>query len=1205
MRHYLRLVVMPTEGFGRNYGWGSGQPIPAWGGPVPNPAPWFASGGFAPMRKGGDGSLQFSDNAFWTEMFGPQKTQSPYPLNYSTEHGTYPDFLRGAAPLFSAVFITSLTATDLVPLERMLPLTPWTGQTLEIEWDEWIFHDHLMDVAPEEVPFRTTESSKRSYRVGFRRYNRGLRWELTGEHTEMGKLEVKMGMKQLKNAFLETACMDVLNALLTVRSKPGVYNQMRASPQRYSWNEWETILRRNIDMWAILQKGEKKGALLIDSMKDALRRRGVSTENLLLYMCAGAARYINQMQQQVPFAISGKTAPGPAFPGAPALYESRYFRQEAGSEPWDPMFQRATIGSVVPMNDEHVIDVPVDEYRTFMRNVVINSATKSADVVITLDAVLRACGLFDVPDGERVSTAVAVGGRARNTAVTFVPHWRFADNEVATAFQQKYKNHHDLFNTSAAVMEKFISALVNSRELYDSFFRLFGREPPGAPPSGGGAPPSSGGGAPPGGDDDGDAPPDKPVDDARVQLIYNVGKRMEVLEGTVVDSLGELPWGEHTWADFIEGKHGSSFGTRLATDSPNLVKDHICPMFNEDDQSQLHLFGLDYLNRGGRGDHTPSSLISTYRRRDATSSVGARIATGGLFATNTIYNALGVTVSLKSAIDNDTLNNLSKSWLDLEGVGELAGSIKAADDFLAELKAKIGTHPDLYLMLISAEFTVQQLKRYQKNNDKRAVRELVSLIKADLQRHGVSLGRAVAQQVMNAYQGGWTEAFVRDCLSRAPGTAGRGSAKRRQDSDELPKLVAKFVNLPAADPFVEKDWWHAHRQHVRNILLTQYERGAQGFGFDAVCWMLALDTLRSSINYHGLAQELLDASNDPAVFKSAAQLAAAEWDVPSSANVGTLLQAVRSNITPLASRMRETLRRTSTGTGPRIHFPSGRSAMNVDDAEAALHNLLVEEPLQDSRALHWCLANDVVFPLAFNLWRMSRFLMGSCLMMVPDGGTGYTFVANADARRSVDGITKTASLNCTIYAKSIVMKEDCVVRQENVFCKEYHGGYGHGLYDLPDDIEAIQNGVELSGKDIVVTVADINWRPATFWLDSTGRPDQRLVDLSRTPYERQDMYPYAKQYASMFSFSHGERAARGAGDFYAAGPTVLNTLYFLDHYKGFRHTGKGHGTFDAVHTNKGPWGEDIYPGVDRVWRGGDVMLKPTNYNNQNVFSLSR
>jgi hypothetical protein len=220
-----------------------------------------------------------------------------------------------------------------------------------------------------------------------------------------------------------------------------------------------------------------------------------------------------------------------------------------------------------------------------------------------------------------------------------------------------------------------------------------------------------------------------------------------------------------------------------------------------------------------------------------------------------------------------------------------------------------------------------------------------------------------------------------------------------------------------------------------------------------------------------------------------------------------------------------------------------------------------------------------------------RYSMGSMIYTLGWGESGRTYYGNADFQLSDNVAQKMHYGHFTLYAKTVVYKPEMVVRVDNIVVKDYLGGNGVRLWNVLEqrDIDAFRSN-ELY-KDIFPVAVRPDFRLETYFLDMTGRFNDRLHPNEEA--KKATAFPPMDRilseiwgWRSVFSPLQNEYFANIAAKF--------NTLCFQEHQKLYNHATR---QWDRVIIDKGHFGANVYPGCGEVRRGVAMYFKPVDYTN--------
>lgn len=307
------------------------------------------------------------DNEY-AHFFGEPSRMGPTRMEQRTHYDAFEQFDNTNVKSLCQFVIHEMTERDVFWMQQILP---WAGADDKdtISWDTWIFNDAMLDLRPDESVSRLLTSSRSSETAHMQTYGRALEMEYNFHKSPQGQLHFAMQVKTLINATLETAAFGAAMALYTApppRTRKGVNNNPHWEVVSYM-----KLLDRECELWNCLAKNKDGYKWSVDLLKQAMDSYGTSPNTLILP--DGAGKYIATQQSRQPYAITGSKQPlylneATEFPGM-TVFSSRAFRRGEDMPRVDPAFAERTIGGFFTALYRDTADVPVEEFRTSMRDV--------------------------------------------------------------------------------------------------------------------------------------------------------------------------------------------------------------------------------------------------------------------------------------------------------------------------------------------------------------------------------------------------------------------------------------------------------------------------------------------------------------------------------------------------------------------------------------------------------------------------------------------------------------------------------------------------------------------------------------------------------------------------------------------------------------------------------------------------------------------
>lgn len=221
-----------------------------------------------------------------------------------------------------------------------------------------------------------------------------------------------------------------------------------------------------------------------------------------------------------------------------------------------------------------------------------------------------------------------------------------------------------------------------------------------------------------------------------------------------------------------------------------------------------------------------------------------------------------------------------------------------------------------------------------------------------------------------------------------------------------------------------------------------------------------------------------------------------------------------------------------------------------------------------------------------------RYMMGTMIHMNAYGKAGYTYYGWADFQLSDNVAQKTHYGHFTMYAKSIVMFPEFIVRVDNVLCKRYIGGNDVATWDPLDEEDRDNYRTnELTKAQFLIPILKGSWKPSpdAHFMDITTRFNERLYPDAQAK-KATDYGPIGRIMGELWGWrSISSPANKGYFDNFAP---KFNTLVFREHTRIYNQETKT----EEITMDSGHWGKQVYPGCGRVRRGEEMYFKDVDYD---------
>jgi hypothetical protein len=203
--------------------------------------------------------------------------------------------------------------------------------------------------------------------------------------------------------------------------------------------------------------------------------------------------------------------------------------------------------------------------------------------------------------------------------------------------------------------------------------------------------------------------------------------------------------------------------------------------------------------------------------------------------------------------------------------------------------------------------------------------------------------------------------------------------------------------------------------------------------------------------------------------------------------------------------------------------------------------------IEDGSFAWWCAEENVIPLFEVLLFRPHQtYLMGTMIHMTAgEQGAGKTFYGFADFQLSDNVAQKTHYGHFTMYAKSIVIKPEYIVRAENVLCLDYIGGAGHDIWDPLDEdhVDCYKANEIICDIFALPTIAKW-WTPTCDVLDITGAFNEKLCPTDEAR-RATDYGPSASIYSEWWGWKSVSNPL--SRDYFVDLAPRFNTICFQDH----------------------------------------------------------
>lgn len=363
--------------------------------------------GSYPQGSNGTPSLTVADAPHvdeWRQWFGaPPRPIDTNPYDaYRQSTFAMPEAYKGNSPYMQTVLIQLILDEDLWTVNYALPFRRDESR-IEITWDVIEFSNSLLNVVPEEGTSRLVTQQMSAKQDYMQRFGLGFLLEHGFMRTERGRMSYTMHLKQIKNAVLETAYYQVLEAYLRCKNHSQVW-AMRYG-RGMSQQTRKLAQDNEVEEFGLIQKVEHGFDLLHTRLKRAMTtRNGVEPDMWILN--EGVKLYLTNVRREnfVSF-LNGADAAGVFKSGLDGqrskaidtkngcmIFETKSLEMPGEAEPINVMLRNRTIGEFYTMLPHLDIDA---SYTSAQRSVTLFDAKKDGFTKITLAEALEACPRFN------------------------------------------------------------------------------------------------------------------------------------------------------------------------------------------------------------------------------------------------------------------------------------------------------------------------------------------------------------------------------------------------------------------------------------------------------------------------------------------------------------------------------------------------------------------------------------------------------------------------------------------------------------------------------------------------------------------------------------------------------------------------------------------------------------------------------------------
>jgi hypothetical protein len=1172
-----------------------------------------------------DGSYENSDQGpQWVDFFGePVRGDGRIPR--SQEVYDLPDAYYGSNLYMSTVMVNEITKDEAFFVSEVLPWEQADGK-LSLTWDEWRFDDFMVDRQPEESVSRLLSSQKSGSTIHFQRYGIGFMLEHGFMTTREGILNYAMNIQQIKNAVVETMCLGVALTVLTCPPPLDPYNKF-AGVGPLNQHQFERRIQDEIDMFGIVHKSDTGFYIAYDRLRRIMKDRGVNNANYMI-IPDGVSKYVAMTPGQTMALYSGKPTNGgpgagiidnPIYGGL-TIRESRPFIMGEKRPNWDPFFRMVVIGGFTHNLAHHLRGVPVQDYRSEMRDRFVYDEKVDDEVRITLAQDLQNCGLFDFSDTDLLledSNSPPRHPPSRSSSSPSFPEVPLT--LLGKEYFSRYPNYYVLLQQSNTLDDILKMLSCNSqliRELQDIF--KLGKKQPSPKPA------RPGPGQAPGGS--GRSSGDVPRKEASEESLFKINNFFERLEALRIDCTA--------WKKNLQ-KVKALFKYLKSDQSEKLTTEVLAAglhAVNEDKVQDVATFSYIEEKKVSSGP-MPMPYVPLFRfaakdttdydRRTITTTFGDDEASGAQQQAATAFVSDADTqiyAARDPKLRDDETEPLAKLWkiasLDQDQkVGNLTdvdvAQLKKVGDALDEkkwidsnLKVDLSKCPYNYIGIAAAVALVSTSnlsKAMLTTEIRRAFEDLRNCVKNLKQSELVSIESHHRQELVHP-----------DDPKKRILVDSRVAAGFRYNEDAARSAFRYIETGPAVKlQKLGKDVLGDYRDVVTDVMAAFHDSAEDTNDFNQTLgfWLLLLAFMckcregQKGKPWQAWSDAIIDAfvSESPVnktVFKFA-------------------FQQMNDDRMRLNRRLTSDFIEEKMGTDPEAGIPATLTMTmteigNKQTIERNIANNKIEEekrekkaeeekrdskcqcstcpchceyaqkmrellikifknkPITEGAFFWWCYKRDLPCPLGFLCFRpMMRYTMGTAVLMVPGRATGSSYMSHADFQLGDDVTRKMHIGNFTFYAKPAIRVPKNVAFAPNIYGVDYNGGNGTNYWQYNEvDRDRLKNG-DIEDRDMFCVAVPLEYIPPKF-VDLTGQYDAEICNDVNDDSALQ--YPTARLYRSYWNFAH----QKGGDRFDPEGRVidqvpVNNTLCVQDHQRIFSYHGDSKGRWDRVITNKGHW----------------------------------
>lgn len=264
-----------------------------------------------------------------------------------------------------------------------------------------------------------------------------------------------------------------------------------------------------------------------------------------------------------------------------------------------------------------------------------------------------------------------------------------------------------------------------------------------------------------------------------------------------------------------------------------------------------------------------------------------------------------------------------------------------------------------------------------------------------------------------------------------------------------------------------------------------------------------------------------------------------------------------------------------------------------------IRDILFNWRIKNGLLVLFCLDNNICPIIGILGFRpFKRYDMGTMLHMMGQGEAASTWYGHADFQLSDNVAQKMHYGHFTMYAKTVVMHPEMIVRGDNIVVMSYNGGNGTRAWDPRDQNLRDEFDSNNLIADIFYAPVPANFEVASHFLDITGRFSSRL-SANAEAQKATDYGPAANILSQIWGWK--AIASPFTREHFSSIAPRFNTMVFQEHQWLYSHSSKRH---DRVIVDKGHFGGNVYPGVADVRRGVSMYVKTVDYTKTRATIIS-